>query len=91
MARVESSAALDHLRTLLHGGTVGDLTDGQLLERFVVADVKTAEHAFAVLVERHGPTVLGVCRRILKDPHDAADAFQGTFLVLVRAASRRRL
>ena len=91
MARVESSAALDHLRTLFHAGTVGNLTDGQLLERFVVADLKTAEHAFTVLVERHGPMVLGVCRRILQDPHDAADAFQGTFLVLVRRATALRV
>jgi RNA polymerase sigma factor (sigma-70 family) len=91
MARVESSAALRHLHTLFHVGTVGGLTDGQLLERFVVADVKTAEHAFEALVARHGPMVLGVCRRILKDPHDAADAFQATFLVLVRKATTLRV
>jgi hypothetical protein len=66
MARVESSAAFHHLHTLLHEGTVGGLTDGELLERFVVADVKTSEHAFAALVARHGPMVQGVCLRILK-------------------------
>ena len=91
MARVESSAALYHLHTLWHTGTVGGLTDGQLLERFVAADAKTAEHAFAALVARHGPMVLGVCSRILKDPHDAADAFQATFLVLVRKAITLRV
>jgi RNA polymerase sigma factor (sigma-70 family) len=91
MARVESSVALHHLHTLLHAGTLGCLTDRQLLERFVRADVKTAEHAFAALVARHGPMVLGVCLRILKDPHDAADAFQTTFLVLVRKATTLRV
>jgi RNA polymerase sigma factor (sigma-70 family) len=91
MARVESSAAFHHLHTLLHEGTVGGLTDGELLERFVVADVKTSEHAFAALVARHGPMVQGVCLRILKDPHDAADAFQTTFLVLVRKATTLRV
>ena len=85
MARVESSAAVHHLRTLFGVGTVGGLTDRQLLERFV-ANVDLAEHAFASLVARHGPMVLGVCERILKDPHVAADAFQATFLVLVRKA-----
>jgi RNA polymerase sigma factor (sigma-70 family) len=58
-------------------------TDRQLLERFVqVRD----EAAFAALVERHGPMVLSVCRRVLPDADDANDAFQATFLVLVRKA-----
>src|SRR5262245_53440397 len=58
-------------------------SDGQLLRRFTV---EHDEAAFAALVERHGPMVLGVCQRILNDWHDAADAFQATFLVLVRKA-----
>jgi RNA polymerase sigma factor (sigma-70 family) len=59
------------------------LGDGQLLERFAT---RHSEGAFAVLVERHGPLVHGLCRRILNDAHDAEDAFQATFLVLAKKA-----
>ncbi len=59
------------------------LPDGELLERYV-AD--RCEIAFEALVRRHGPMVLGVCRRLLTSPSDAEDAFQATFLVLVRKA-----
>jgi hypothetical protein len=83
-------AALRHVRTLLSSGTVAALTDGQLLERFATRDGEAAEMAFAALVERHGPMVLRVCRRILADTHDAHDAFQATFLVLVRRAGSIR-
>jgi RNA polymerase sigma factor (sigma-70 family) len=59
-------------------------TDAALLESYV----GTADpDAFAALVRRHGPMVRGVCRRLLRDPHDADDAFQATFLVLVHKAS----
>jgi RND family efflux transporter MFP subunit len=77
---------LRQLRTLFDAGTVGDLTDGQLLERFATGRGEAAERAFAALVERHGPMVLRVCRGVLADPDDALDAFQATFLVLVRKA-----
>ena len=59
------------------------LKDGQLLARFVAARDETS---FAALVQRHGPMVFGVCHRILRDYHDAEDAFQATFLLLARKA-----
>ncbi|MCI0464158.1 MAG: sigma-70 family RNA polymerase sigma factor [Gemmataceae bacterium] len=70
-------------RTILRRDTEG-LTDGQLLGWFIT---RREEAPFEALVRRLGPMVLGVCRRILRNPHDAEDAFQATFLVLVRKAT----
>ena len=67
-------------------------SDDQLVETFLARnDLETSEAAFSALVDRHGAMVLSVCQRVLRNPHDAHDAFQATFLVLVRkAASIRR-
>jgi RNA polymerase sigma factor (sigma-70 family) len=77
--------ALGPLSTLFNLGAIREMTDGQLLERFAVGG-EAAELAFAALVERHGPVVFNTCRSILHDEHEAEDAFQATFLVLVRKA-----
>jgi RNA polymerase sigma-70 factor (ECF subfamily) len=79
--------ALRDLRTLFRFGVVGDISDGQLLDRYVARRDEGAEEAFAMLVRRHGPMVFGVCRRVLCNSHEAEDAFQATFLVLARKAS----
>jgi RNA polymerase sigma factor (sigma-70 family) len=83
-------AGARHLRTLFNHGSTGGLTDGELVGRFASDGGESAELAFAALVERHGPMVLRVCRSVLGDEHDAEDALQATFLVLVRRAGAVR-
>jgi serpin B len=74
---------LRHLRRAARPADAGGPTDGQLLERFAL---HSDEAAFEALVQRHGPMVWNVCRRVLANHADADDAFQATFLVLVRKA-----
>lgn len=76
--------AMRHIRSLLETQAAGERTDRKLLERFAT---DRDEAAFAALVQRHGPMVLGVCRRVLGDAHEAEDAFQATFLMLARKAA----
>src|SRR5216110_1827175 len=89
MATGQINRVLEHLRHSLRRSDSAGLSDGQLLERFIH---RREEAAFETLVRRHGPMVLGVCRRVLRHEHDAGDAFQATFLVLARKAGsiRRR-
>src|ERR1700730_3999675 len=84
MATNQMNGVLQHLRrtVLLRDGA--GLTDGQLLQDYLS---RRDEAALAALVQRHGPMVWGVCRRVLNNYHDAEDAFQATFLVLVRRAA----
>ena len=90
MARESATLVLRHFQTLYARGVVGSLADSQLLHRFVDGGGLDREDAFAALVDRHGPMVLKVCRRMLPTPADAEDAFQAVFLVLARKAGSLR-
>ncbi|MCI0460556.1 MAG: hypothetical protein L0Z62_26680, partial [Gemmataceae bacterium] len=67
---------LRHIRSLVTARQTRQLPDQELLERFLTHQ---DEAAFATIVERHGPLVLGVCRRTLQSEHHAEDACQATF------------
>src|SRR5713226_1351170 len=83
MATAQFHTLLWHLRKLAAGRCSTQRTDPQLLDDF---SARRDQSAFAVLVARHGPMVLRVCRRVLNHEHDAEDAYQATFLVLARNA-----
>lgn len=88
MANAQIGTLLRQVCRLIGAPLPLDCTDGELLDRFVDARDETA---FAEVVRRLGPMVLGVCRRILANEHDVEDAFQAAFLVLAaRGASIRR-
>jgi RNA polymerase sigma factor (sigma-70 family) len=78
------AGALHYIRAL---ADTESASDEELLSRFVA---RRDESAFATLLGRHGPLVLGVCRQVLGDAHDAEDAFQATFFVLARKAASIR-
>ena len=83
------------MRQLFDSGSAVGLTDAELLARFAGRGGESgsnlhstsAEAAFETLVARHGTMVLSVCRQILGDMHAAEDAFQATFLVLIRRSN----
>src|SRR5438552_15980339 len=83
MANQALRMLIQHLHSVAGLQGSGRATDAELLERFAVA---RDQAAFEVLVWRHGPMVLSLCRRILRHEQDAEDAFQATFLTLVRKA-----
>src|SRR5580658_7065961 len=87
MAAAALNKVIGHLRSVLGEQDAAGPTDGDLLKRYLH---HRDEAAFEALLRRHGPMVLGVSRRILCNPHDAEDAFQATFLVLLRKASSLR-
>jgi RNA polymerase sigma factor (sigma-70 family) len=82
-----NGAVLHQFERLLRQGTVAGSSEAELLERYVT---HRDDAAFEALMTRHGPMVLGVCRQLLQDPNDVDDAFQATFLVLVRKAGSLR-
>jgi RNA polymerase sigma factor (sigma-70 family) len=86
MTTVAVNRVLQQVRRMALAGEQAS-SDESLLERFVA---RGDEAAFEALVRRHGPMVLGVCRRVLHHRHDAEDAFQATFLVLARKAGAIR-
>jgi RNA polymerase sigma factor (sigma-70 family) len=87
MAPKQLGATLRHLRSLAATGHCAARPDSDLLGAYLGGN---DQDAFAALVRRHGPLVLGVCRRVLLDAHAAEDAFQATFLLLARNAAAIR-
>lgn len=87
MASGQQAVILRQVERLFGRGAIAGMTEGKLLERFITA---RDEEAFEALIALHGPMVLGVCRRLLDDPNDIDDAFQATFVVLVRKAAGLR-
>ena len=84
---MHSPTLFNHLKTLFGVGTLSGLDEGELLGRFISHHDETA---FEEILARHGPMVLGICRRWLGDPDDVDDAFQAVFLILVQKAATLR-
>ena len=84
MKASSAQMVLDCLRKAVQPDGNG-LTDGQLLRSYIT---RRDESAFTVLVRRHGPMVLALCRRMLRHTQDAEDAFQATFVILARKGHR---
>ena len=87
----KTSSVGRQLDVLWTSGSLTGMSDAQLLGRFAEARDSTAESAFRELINRHGSMVMAVCSQIVRHPHDADDAFQATFLVLVRKARSIRV
>ena len=87
MATETLTGVLRYVRHLTSAKECDEQSDSQLLLQFVG---RRDEAAFAALLQRHGPLVFAVCRQVLREAHDAEDAFQATFLVLARKAASIR-
>jgi RNA polymerase sigma factor (sigma-70 family) len=87
MSRHQLDSVLRHIQKIVGAPGGEELMDRQLLKRF---SADRDEAAFATLVRRHGPLVMGACRRLLPQTQDAEDVFQATFLVLARKAGSIR-
>jgi DNA-directed RNA polymerase specialized sigma24 family protein len=88
MAAGQMNKAIEHVRSILAKHDVAGMTDGDLFDRYLHGRDETA---FEALMQRHGPMVMGVCRRVLGNSHDAEDAFQATFHLLVRKGASLRV
>jgi RNA polymerase sigma factor (sigma-70 family) len=84
---MKNQAVFRQFQRLFDPGTIAGLTDRQVLERFAQ---RRDPVAFEAIIARHGPLVFTVCRQLLRDPHDVDDAFQGTFLILIKKAGTLR-
>jgi RNA polymerase sigma factor (sigma-70 family) len=84
---MRSESVVREFQRLLERGTVAGLTERQVLERFAERGDSVA---FEAIITRHGPMVYTVCRQMLRDPNDVDDAFQTTFLILIKKAGRLR-
>ena len=87
MANLDRAVLFKQIDRLYREGTFTAQSDGQLLDRYLSY---RDEGAFEAIVNLHGPMVLSLCRRFLRDPRDIEDAFQATFLVLARKAGSIR-
>ena len=81
MSEKHLRSVVGNLRRVISFSQVGGIPDAQLVERYLQ---RRDELALEMLVWRHGSMVLNVCRRVLRDTHEAEDAFQATFLIFVR-------
>ncbi len=87
MATAQLGAVLRHIRNLPADQKTNEQTDGELIRAFMT---RKDQAAFEIIVKRHGPMVLQVCRGVLGNVHDAEDAFQATFLVLAQQSASIR-
>ncbi len=90
MRNASRTEVVQTVGTLFQLGTTAEWSDGDLLDRFVAGEEQARASAFEVLIDRHGSMVLDVCRNVLRNEHEAEDAFQATFLILAQQAQSIR-